>query len=372
MKLRTAGIYALIIVLLLLAGTLVFSAGGPVKEPAVAGSFYPADKRVLSGMVQTFMEKAETAPVEGRLIALIAPHAGYEYSGQIAAYSYKHLKDRAIDTIILIGPSHHDPFAGASVYAKGGMKTPLGTVRIEEKIAAELINEKAQVTFYPGAFEKEHSLEVQLPFLQTALRDFTIVPILIGQPTRASFEQLSQGLTAVLRKHKNAIIIASTDLSHYHDYQTAKGMDTKVIDAVSRMSVEDAATAVIRRGRDVRRLSRDPDHDGGPAARRHTRRAVPLSELGGCHERPDQGRRIRCHGIVQRASFGRGEGGAARAREEDDRCLHTDRQDSRLYRRRPAAHRERRNLRHDQQAPYAQGMHRQYPAGHAALPIGHQ
>ena len=236
---KTTGISALIIVLLLLAGTLVFSAGGPVKEPAVAGAFYPADRRVLSGMVENFMAKAVTAPVEGRLVALIAPHAGYDYSGQVAAYAYKHLNERPIDTIILIGPSHYDTFVGASVYAKGGMKTPLGTVRIDEKIAAELINEKAGVTFYPGAFEKEHSLEVQLPFLQTALRDFTIVPILIGQPTRESFEQLSNSLTAVLKKHRNAIIVASTDLSHYHDYKTAQSMDSTVTDAVVSMSMED-------------------------------------------------------------------------------------------------------------------------------------
>ena len=230
---------ALVIVLLVPALLLACNAGGTIKEPAVAGAFYPADKQVLSTMVNDFLSKAAATPVEGRLIALIAPHAGYEYSGQVAAYSYNHLKERTIDTVILIGPSHHFPFLGASVYTQGRMRTPFGVVSINEKMAASLLNEKAGVTFNPAAFEKEHSLEVQLPFLQTSTKDFTIVPILIGQPTRESFDHLSRSLTSILKQHKNAIIIASTDLSHYHDYSTAKAMDSKVIDAVSRMAPGD-------------------------------------------------------------------------------------------------------------------------------------
>lgn len=239
MKVKPSGVYALIIILLLLVATLALTAGGAVKEPAVAGSFYPADKQALTHMVDDFMTKARTAPAEGRLIALIAPHAGYEYSGQVAAFAYQHLKERPVDTVILIGPSHHVSFTGAAVYTTGGMRTPLGMIKINETIAASLINEKAQVAFYPAAFEKEHSLEVQLPFLQAALKNFTIVPILIGRPTRETFDHLGRVLTTILRTHKNAIIVASTDLSHYHDYKTAKAMDDKVIDAVVRMSPED-------------------------------------------------------------------------------------------------------------------------------------
>lgn len=210
-----------------------------VKEPAVAGSFYPSDEKTLREIVDSFLARAEDQQVNGKLIALISPHAGYQFSGQVAAYAYKHIMGREINTVILICPSHYKAFNGASVYAKGGMRTPIGKIRINEKIARSLINEKANVSLYPEAFEKEHSLEVQLPFLQRTLKDFTIVPIIIGSPTKESFEHLTERLTDILRKDEKTIIIASTDLSHYHDYETAVMMDRKIIDAIERMSLED-------------------------------------------------------------------------------------------------------------------------------------
>ncbi|MGE5893150.1 MAG: AmmeMemoRadiSam system protein B, partial [bacterium] len=208
-----------------------------IKEPAVAGAFYPADRNALAEMVDGFLSKAENLHVEGKLIALISPHAGYQFSGQVAAYSYKQLKERDIKTVILIGPSHHTAFTGISVYATGSMKTPLGKVRINEKVAKSLIHEPSKITFYPEAFEKEHSLEVQIPFLQRTMKDFTIVPILVGSPTKESFEYLTGKLVELLRKDSSAIIIASTDLSHYHDYDTAVRMDKKLTDAFERMSM---------------------------------------------------------------------------------------------------------------------------------------
>jgi len=208
------------------------------KEPAVAGSFYPADKKELRETVDNFLAKAQKSKRDGKLIVIISPHAGYRYSGQVAAYGYKEIKDSEINKVILIGPSHHVGFKGASIYTKGSFKTPLGDVRINEKIAGDLLNENADIKFYPEAFEKEHSLEVQLPFLQTVLKDFTIVPILIGSPTRQTLEHLISRLTDVL--DENTILIASTDLSHYHDYRKAMEMDGKLISAIERLSVKDA------------------------------------------------------------------------------------------------------------------------------------
>ncbi len=210
-----------------------------VKEPSVAGTFYPSDEKTLTTMVNSFLAAAENKQVDGKLIALISPHAGYQFSGHVAAYAYKHLAGREINTVILIGPSHHVAFNGASVYARGSMRTPLGKIKINEEIARSLINEKANVSFYPQAFEKEHSLEVQLPFLQQTLKKFKIVPILISSPTRESFEFLTGKLIEILKEDDKTIIIASTDLSHYHDYETAIKMDRKIIDAVERMSLED-------------------------------------------------------------------------------------------------------------------------------------
>jgi len=212
----------------------LFSCNGTVKEPSVAGTFYPEDKEKLSDLVSNCLNKAGKMPHQGRLVALILPHAGYVYSGQVAAYGYNEIKDKGIKNIILIGPSHRTGFKGASVYAKGSFKTPLGTVKINEKVAGALLNEEADVRFYPEAYDKEHSLEVQLPFLQTVLTDFTIVPILIGSPTMKTFEHLMLKLPEIL--DDKTLLIASTDLSHFHDYSTAKEMDSKVIGAIEKLS----------------------------------------------------------------------------------------------------------------------------------------
>lgn len=208
-----------------------------IKEPSVAGAFYPADKQELANTVEGFLSKAEKGQRDGKLIAVISPHAGYRFSGQVAAYGYKEIKDSGIKKVILIGPSHHAAFKGASVYTTGSFRTPLGDVQIDEKLAAGLLDERADIRFYPEAYEKEHSLEVQLPFLQTVLKDFKIVPILIGSPTKQTFERLISGLTDVL--DEKTLIIASSDFSHYHDYAKAKEMDGKVIAAIERLSVMD-------------------------------------------------------------------------------------------------------------------------------------
>jgi len=224
---------------ILLISALIFlfacKVGG--KEPSVAGTFYPSDKNILKESVEGFLFKAEDKPHSGRLIAIISPHAGYIFSGQVAAYGYKNLKGSSIKRVILIGPSHQVGFKGASVYTKGGFRTPLGLVKINEKLAEDLLNETTDVRFYPEAYEKEHSIEVQLPFLQTVLKDFTIVPILISSPTRQTLEHLISRLTEMV--DENTLLLASTDLSHYHDYLKAKEMDGKIIAALERLSILD-------------------------------------------------------------------------------------------------------------------------------------
>jgi hypothetical protein len=206
-----------------------------IKEPSVAGTFYPADKKELKDTVGGFLSKAKFFPREGIILALISPHAGYTYSGQVAAFGYRQIQDRDIRKIILIGQSHREDFKGASVYTAGVFRTPLGVVKIDETSAKKLLHESAEVKFYPEAFAREHSLEVQLPFLQTVLKDFTIIPILTGSPTRQTFEHLVSELTEMM--DETTLIIASTDLSHYHGYQKALDMDSRLIAAIERLSV---------------------------------------------------------------------------------------------------------------------------------------
>lgn len=222
-----------------LFGTVLLAARTVVKEPAVAGSFYPADREELHRFITGVLSRASASSVEGRLIALVVPHAGYVYSGQVAAHAYRHITERPVDTVILIGASHAASYAGVSVYSEGLWRTPLGDVKINERIAKALLSTDSGVVFAPEHFAREHSLEVQAPFLQETLREFTIVPVLMGAPARGSFSHLVSALTDILRKNDKAIIVASTDLSHYHDHATAVQKDRKVLDAVRRMSVED-------------------------------------------------------------------------------------------------------------------------------------
>lgn len=218
-----------------------------IKEPAVAGAFYPKDEKVLAKTVDGLLSSAKDKAGSGRLIALISPHAGYQFSGGIAAYTYNHLKERNVKTVILIGPSHQKAFKGVSVYIGDGMRTPLGVVKIDTGIADSLINKAADVTFLPEAFEKEHSLEVQLPFLQRTLKGIRVVPIVVGSPTRESYAFLTKKLTEIMQADESVIIIASTDLSHYHDYETAVKMDMMTIDALERISLDETERLLMSR-----------------------------------------------------------------------------------------------------------------------------
>jgi len=225
--------------IIVLSAFLLFSCNEHVKEPAVAGSFYPSDSDELKVLVDDLLSGVKKKPDDGQLVALIAPHAGYRYSGKVAAYTYDHLRKNEVHTVILIGPSHQTSFKGVSVYTKGSMRTPLGITKINEGLAGDLVSEENEVYDYPEAFMKEHSLEVQLPFLQMTKEGVRVVPLLVGMATERSFSFLTEKIIDLLRNDKGIIVIASTDLSHYHEYDTAMHMDQKIIDAVERMSLED-------------------------------------------------------------------------------------------------------------------------------------
>ncbi len=247
MRTKIINIQRLLIFLCLLF--FIFSPGcgaESVKEPAVAGTFYPSDRDVLKKSIEDFLSKVEKGKVYGRLLALVSPHAGYIYSGQVAAYGYKQIQGSDINKVILLGPSHRTALKGASVYTKGSFKTPLGEVKINEGLAESLLDEYAYIKFSPEVYDGEHSLEVQLPFLQIVLKEFTIVPILIGSPTEKTFEHLITRLTEIL--DEKTLIVASTDLSHYYSYNVAKEMDGKLISAIERISIKDTVE-LIRSGR---------------------------------------------------------------------------------------------------------------------------
>ena len=207
-----------------------------LKGPNVSGSFYPASKEELMAMVDTFLEKAKPGAVNGKVTALISPHAGYLYSGQVAAYGYKALKYENFDTVIIIGPSHYMYLDGFSIYPKGSFLTPLGKVDIDEKLAKKIMSKSKRISFMPEAFEKEHSLEVQLPFLQRILVDFDIVPIITGNLNYKDCQILANAITSSLDNNKKKVLlIASSDFSHYHSYRQAVAMDMMAIKDVEKM-----------------------------------------------------------------------------------------------------------------------------------------
>jgi hypothetical protein len=177
------------------------------------------------------------------------------YSGPVAAHAYRLLVGRTFDVAVLVGPSHFLGFDGVAVHASGGFATPYGVVAVDADCAAALMGAAPLVHEHPRAHTREHSLEMQLPFLQRVAPGIKIVPLLMGRQTADTARALADGLAAVLRG-RNALLVASTDLSHYHDAATAAALDAVVIDHVAQFS-PDGLQAV---------LEARPEHacGGGP------------------------------------------------------------------------------------------------------------
>ena len=166
-------------------------------------------------------------------MALVVPHAGYVYSGQTAAVAYKLLTGASYDTVVLIGPYHRAFFPGASIWRSGAWKTPLGDVAIDEALAGAIVKENKDFEFTDDAHLAEHSLETQIPFLQRSLKNFKIVPILVSDPSPENYQRLAKAILKNV-EGKNVLIIASTDMSHYHTDETARKMDRLTLDLLEK------------------------------------------------------------------------------------------------------------------------------------------
>jgi MEMO1 family protein len=203
------------------------------RQPAVAGSFYPVNPEQLHLMLDQFLNNAATDEKVPK--AIIAPHAGYIYSGPIAASAYNRLKKAhtQITRVVLIGPSHRVAFRGLAVSRAETFTTPLGLVHVD-RVAVQTIVQLPFVEYIEQAHTYEHSLEVHLPFLQEVLDNFEIVPIVAGE---ASPEQVSQVLDALWGGDETLIVISS-DLSHYHDYATAQQMDKSTSRVIEQLQYE--------------------------------------------------------------------------------------------------------------------------------------
>jgi AmmeMemoRadiSam system protein B len=206
-----------------------------VRHPAVAGRFYPADARELRATVRACMAAAPGPPPGPAPKAIIAPHAGYVYSGPIAATAYARLAaDReTIRRVVLLGPAHRVPFAGLAAPSDDAFETPLGAVRIDRE-ALDAAAALPQVQVYDRPHDAEHSLEVHLPFLQETLGDVSLVPFAVGD---ASAAEVGEVIDALWGGPETRIVISS-DLSHYHDYETASRLDEATSRAIEALRPE--------------------------------------------------------------------------------------------------------------------------------------
>ncbi|OGI45847.1 MAG: AmmeMemoRadiSam system protein B [Candidatus Muproteobacteria bacterium RBG_16_65_34] len=205
-----------------------------VRAPAVAGQFYPDDPRKLRAMVGELL--AAVAGAGSVPKAIIAPHAGYVYSGPIAASAYARLRPArgTIARVVLLGPAHRLGFGGLALSSADYFETPLGRVPVDREAVAQL-SDLPQVQVLDSAHAREHSLEVHLPFLQEVLGAFTLVPLVVGDATP---EEVSEVLERLWGGPETLIVISS-DLSHYHDYATAREMDRATSRAIERLRYED-------------------------------------------------------------------------------------------------------------------------------------
>jgi AmmeMemoRadiSam system protein B len=199
-----------------------------MKQPNVSGSFYPKEPKQLAAMVHGFLS-AVTA--SGNPWAIVAPHAGYVYSGATAAYAYKLLEGKKYKNVFILSPSHHFPFQGAGILIEDCYQTPLGKIPINQHICATL-GESPAFADLPNVFEREHALEVQLPFLQTVLPDFSLIPIIIGQSTYPTLQSIADTLKPY-QAPENLFVI-STDLAHFHSGKENDALDQKTLEYIQK------------------------------------------------------------------------------------------------------------------------------------------
>jgi AmmeMemoRadiSam system protein B len=231
-----------------------------IRRSPIAGSWYPASARALAAAVDGYLAEAESTPGPGRdpqgeLVAIVSPHAGLIYSGPVAARAYRLLRHRQFDVIVLVGPSHFVGFEGVAAVPEGAFDTPLGPAPIDAGFVSDLRVACPEVREHAAAHAREHSVEMQLPFLRQVAPRAAIVPLLMGYQTAEIARTLGDALAATARG-RSALLVASTDLSHYHDAATAARLDAVVVECVSRFDPDALQDALDER----------PEHacGGGP------------------------------------------------------------------------------------------------------------
>lgn len=218
------------------SSSLVWSAG--IKRADLAGLWYPAESSALKEMLLSYIDKAGAPKIDGHISVLIVPHAGYLYSGRTAGYGFKVIKGREYSTVVIIGFTHRKFYSGISVYSKGVFETPLGRVHIDEVLAKKIIEHNNIIDFYPPLFKDENSVEMIIPLVQVALPDAKIVPIAIGLQRWENCSILADAIVNTIKNRKDVLVIASTDMSHYHPYKDAVRIDNSTLKIITAMDID--------------------------------------------------------------------------------------------------------------------------------------
>ncbi|MBW2649031.1 MAG: AmmeMemoRadiSam system protein B [Deltaproteobacteria bacterium] len=209
-----------------------------VRKAVIAGTWYPGDPARLKSDIERYLSNARVADINGKVTGLVAPHAGYVYSGQVAAHAYKAVQGNEFDAVILIGPSHRAYFRGASIYNGEGYEIPLGVMPVDSALAGEIVsNSNGAVSFVPDDRSPENSLEIQVPFLQMALGDIPFVPVLMGTQDMDTCRVLADAIIKAIGD-KKVLVVASSDFSHYHGYDKAVEMDSAALGHIEKMDIE--------------------------------------------------------------------------------------------------------------------------------------
>jgi MEMO1 family protein len=228
-----------------------------LRRAAVAGSWYPGTAAAITAEVDGHLRASGPVSAPGRLVALLSPHAGLRYSGPVAAHGYGLLRALAAGpdpgtaglTVVMVGPAHRGTFDGVALYARGGWETPLGRAPIDEELSQALVDADPIVFDDPDAHREEHSLEMQMPFLQRLVPGLRIVPMLMGTQSREEVDSLAGALAAALAG-RHALLVASSDLSHYQPAVVANRADAEVVGLVDRFD-EEALMARLERHHNV-------------------------------------------------------------------------------------------------------------------------
>ena len=226
-------------IVLSFAAVLVVCTAAGAKHADLAGSWYTESSEDLKAELEGYLEKASPDPVEGEILGGIVPHAGFRYSGPVAAYVYRALQERKIDKVIVVGFTHRKYLPEkVSVFTDGVFVTPLGRARIDRELAGKLIEASPFIQDIPQAFASENSVEMEIPFIQAALKDPELVLIAIGDQKRKTLREVSDALYGVLRTEKNFVILASTDMCHYLPYDEARTKDMNTMDVIKKFDPE--------------------------------------------------------------------------------------------------------------------------------------